>query len=147
MEHPDIDMTKAAFTSLKRGLQQAIDHRKTGRALEKLKGVRGSENVFLDLGFNKPEALNLKMRSDLMIAIEKFYRRNGFAPAQARKRLGITQVQVDALLKGKIEQLSLDALVKIATRADLEVRLVIGEGSGGVTTSARARRTRSSARR
>jgi hypothetical protein len=36
---------------------------------EKLKYVRGSGNIFTDLGFPKAEAENLKMRSDLMIRI------------------------------------------------------------------------------
>jgi hypothetical protein len=36
----------------------------------KLKRTRGSGNIFADLGFPSSEAQNLKMRSDLMIAIE-----------------------------------------------------------------------------
>lgn len=44
------------------------------------------------------------------------------APAKA---LGITQPRFNALLKGKIGLFSLDALVNIATRAGLNVRLVV----------------------
>jgi predicted XRE-type DNA-binding protein len=92
---------------------------------QKLKRIRGSDNVFADLGFPPGEAENLKMRSDLMIGIELFYRRSGLTQAQAAKRLGITQPRLNALLKGKIGQFSLDALVNIANRAGLNVRLVI----------------------
>jgi predicted XRE-type DNA-binding protein len=91
----------------------------------KLKRTRGSGNVFADLGFPPEEAKNLKMRSDLLIAIEIFYRRSGFTRAQAAKRLGITQPRLNALLKGRIGLFSLDALVNIASRAGLNVRLVI----------------------
>lgn len=92
---------------------------------EKLKYVRGSTNVFVDLGFPKPQAENLKLRSDLMIRIIEFYRKSGMTQAQAAKALGLTQPRLNALLKGKISQFSLDALVNIASRAGLNVRLVI----------------------
>lgn len=65
------------------------------------------------------------MRSDLMLGIERFYRGSGLTQAQAAKRLGVTQPRLNALLKGKIGQFSLDALVNIANRAGLDVRLVI----------------------
>lgn len=92
---------------------------------EKLKYVRGSGNVFLDLGFPKVEAENLKMRADLMIRIVQFYRKSGMTQAAAAKALGLTQPRLNALLKGKIGQFSLDALVNIASSAGLNVRLVV----------------------
>jgi predicted XRE-type DNA-binding protein len=92
---------------------------------EKLKGIRGSGNIFLDLGFDKAEAENLKMRSELMMRIDDFYRRSGMTQAAAAKALGLTQPRLNALLKGKIGLFSLDALVNIATRAGLNVRLVV----------------------
>ena len=87
--------------------------------------IRGSGNIFRDLGFDKAEAENLKMRSQLMMRIEDFYRRSGMTQGAAAKALGITQPRLNALLKGRIGQFSLDALVNIATRAGLDVRLVI----------------------
>jgi len=81
---------------------------------QKLKRVRGSGNIFVDLGFDKAEAENLKLRSELMMCIEDYYRQRG-----------ITQPRLNALLKGKIGLFSLDALVNIASRAGLNVRLVV----------------------
>ena len=92
---------------------------------ERPKMIRGSGNIFRDLGFDKTEAENLKMRSQLMMRIEDFYRRSGMTQGAAAKALGITQPRLNALLKGRIGQFSLDALVNIATRAGLDVRLVI----------------------
>ena len=92
---------------------------------EKLKYVRGSGNIFIDLGFDKIEAENLKMRSDLIIRIVQFHRRSGLTQAAAAKALGLTQPRLNALLKGKIDLFSLDALVNIASRAGLSVRLVV----------------------
>ena len=91
----------------------------------KLKRIRGSDNIFSDLGFPPGEAENLKMRSDLMIGIETFYRQSGLTQAQAARKLGITQPRLNALLKSRIDQFSLDSLVNIASRAGLNVRLVI----------------------
>jgi predicted XRE-type DNA-binding protein len=92
---------------------------------EKLKRVRGSGNVFRDLGFDKAEADNLKLRSELMMRIEDFYRKSGMTQAQAAKVLGLTQPRLNALLKGRIGLFSLDALVNIASRAGLDARLVV----------------------
>ena len=92
---------------------------------DKLKYVRGSDNIFIDLGFDKAEAENLKLRSDLIIRIVQFYRKSGATQAKAAKTLGLTQPRLNALLKGKIGLFSLDALVNIASRAGLNVRLVV----------------------
>lgn len=92
---------------------------------EKMKYVRGSSNIFIDLGFDKVEAENLKLRSDLMIRIVQFYERSGMTQVAAARRLGLTQPRLNALLKGKIGLFSLDTLVNIASRAGLNVRLVV----------------------
>jgi len=92
---------------------------------ENLRRVRGSGNVFRDLGFEKAEAENLKLRSELMMRIDEFYRRSGMTQSDAAKALGLTQPRLNALLKGKIGLFSLDALVNIAGRAGLNVRLVV----------------------
>jgi predicted XRE-type DNA-binding protein len=91
---------------------------------EKLKRRRGSGNVFLDLGFDKAEAENLKLRAELMMRIEERYRKSGMTQAQAAQVFGLTQPRLNALLKGRIRLFSLDALVNVANRAGLSVRLV-----------------------
>jgi predicted XRE-type DNA-binding protein len=92
---------------------------------EKLKYVRGSGNVFIDLGFDKVEAENLKIRSDLMIRLVQFYEESGMTQAAAAKALSLTQPRLKKLLKGKIGQFNLDTLVAIASRAGMDVRLVV----------------------
>ena len=99
--------------------------RENGTMTDKLKHVRGSGNVFIDLGFDKVDAENLRLRSDLMIRIVKSYRKSEMTQAAAAKALGLTQPRLNALLRGKIGLFSLDALVNIASRAGLNVRLVV----------------------
>jgi predicted XRE-type DNA-binding protein len=89
------------------------------------KMVRGSRNVFRDVGFREPEARNLALRSEIMIRIEEFVERSGMTQARAAARLGLTQPRLNALLKGKIDQFSLDALVNAAARAGLQVDLLV----------------------
>jgi predicted XRE-type DNA-binding protein len=91
----------------------------------KLRMTRGTGNVFADLGFGKAEAENLKLRAELMMRIEEFYRKSGMTQSEAADALGLTQPRFNALLKGKIGLFSLDALVNIASRAGLNVRLVV----------------------
>jgi predicted XRE-type DNA-binding protein len=60
-----------------------------------------------------------------MIRIEEFVERSGMTQVRAAARLGLTQPRLNALLKGKINQFSLDALVNAATRAGLQVDLLV----------------------
>lgn len=92
---------------------------------KRMKIVRGSGNVFRDLGFPEPEARNLALRSEIMVRIEEFVERSGLTQARAATRLGLTQPRLNALLKGKIDQFSLDALVNAATRTGLHVDLLV----------------------
>lgn len=92
---------------------------------EKIKVERGSGNVFLDLGFSKAEAENLKLRSELMMRIGDYCKASGRTQAEVARALGLTQPRLNALLRGRIDQFSLDALVNVATRAGMSVRLVV----------------------
>ncbi len=60
------------------------------------------------------EAANLKARADIMRQIEAIIRAHGWKQAEAAARCGITQPRVNDLLRGRIANFSLDALVNIA---------------------------------
>jgi predicted XRE-type DNA-binding protein len=92
---------------------------------ERLKIERGSGNVFLDIGFSPEEAQNLQLRSELMSRIERFVKRNGMTQTQAARALGVTQPRLNALLKGKIDQFSLDALVNMLAHAGMRVEMKV----------------------
>jgi predicted XRE-type DNA-binding protein len=92
---------------------------------EKLKMTRSSGNVFRDMGFSKAEAENLRLRSQLMRQIDAYCRESGVTQAAAARVLGLTQPRLNALLKGRLSQFSLDALVNIASNAGMNVRLVV----------------------
>ncbi len=87
--------------------------------------TRGSGNVFADLGFDAEEAQNLQLRSQTMMAVESWYRASGLTQAKAAQALGVTQPRLNQLLKGRIGEFSLDALVNMVTRAGMRVGLTI----------------------
>lgn len=93
--------------------------------MSELTMTRGSRNVFADLGFAAEEAQNLQLRSQTMMAVESWYKASGLTQARAAQALGITQPRLNQLLKGKIGEFSLDALVNMATRAGMRVGLTI----------------------
>jgi predicted XRE-type DNA-binding protein len=99
--------------------------RKAVTMTNRRKVLSGSSNVFRDLGFREPEARSLALRSEIMIRIEEYFQRSGMTQARAAVRLGLTQPRLNALLKGKIDQFSFDALVNAATRAGLQVDLLV----------------------
>ncbi|KXO89429.1 helix-turn-helix domain-containing protein [Tsukamurella pseudospumae] len=69
------------------------------------------------------EAENLRLRSDLMIAIEQAIRSHGWSQKQAAKHLSITAPRMNDLLRGKIDKFSLDALVNLGAKLDLHLRI------------------------
>ena len=86
-------------------------------------GRRSSGNVFRDLGFESTEAENLRLRSELMIRIEKLIESERLTQKDAAKLLGVTQPRISDLVRGRIDRFSIDSLVQMLGRAGLEVRL------------------------
>jgi predicted XRE-type DNA-binding protein len=71
------------------------------------------------------KAANMRARSDLMIALHKVVKAWNVTQATAAKRLGITQPRMNDLMRGRISKFSLDALMNLASRAGLTVRLQV----------------------
>ena len=74
-------------------------------------------------------AENMKLRSELMIALKRHISRTAMSQAQAAKLFGVTQPRVSDLLRGKINLFSLDALVNMATMAGLHIQIRISEAA------------------
>jgi len=83
------------------------------------------ESVWDAIEISSAEAAHMKMRSELMIAIQQAVAGWGLTQAGAAKRLAITQPRLNDLLRGRIGKFSLDALVALATRAGLAVRIEV----------------------
>ena len=90
-----------------------------------LKVTKGSPNIFADLGFDADAAQNLLLRSQTMMVIFKWFEASGLTQVAAAKTWGLTQPRLNQMLKGKMGEFSLDALVNMATRAGMRVGLTI----------------------
>ena len=69
------------------------------------------------------EVENMKLRSELMMALKKHITRTGMSQAQAAKLFGVTQPRVSDLMRGKINLFGIDALVNMAAAAGLHVEM------------------------
>jgi len=88
-------------------------------------GRQSFDNVWDALEDTPAEAANMSMRSSLLIAIEQRVRGWNVTQAEAARRLGITQPRLNDLLRGRIANFSLDALINLAGTAGLTVRVEI----------------------
>ncbi|AUA58715.1 Uncharacterized conserved small protein [Achromobacter spanius] len=75
------------------------------------------------------EAENMKLRSELMVALKNHIARSEMSQQQAAQLLGVTQPRVSDLMRGKINLFALDALVNMATAAGLHVQMTIQEAA------------------
>ena len=79
---------------------------------------------------NTPEeAANMKLRSELMMALKAHIARVGMSQAQAARLFGVTQPRISDLTRGKINLFALDALVNMATAAGLRIEMHVREAA------------------
>ena len=84
---------------------------------------KSTGNIFLDLGFPPHEASVMLLRAQLAEALRVWMDREGLTQARAAKRLGIAQPRMSDIVRGKVELMSLDYLVGLCSKADLDVGL------------------------
>lgn len=70
-------------------------------------------------------AENLKLRSELMMALTGHIEREGLSQAQAAKLFNVSQPRVSDLVRGKINLFSIDMLVNMLATAGLHVDLKV----------------------
>ncbi|OGB91991.1 MAG: hypothetical protein A3H39_19260 [candidate division NC10 bacterium RIFCSPLOWO2_02_FULL_66_22] len=97
-----------------------------------LKVARSSGNVFRDLGFPPEEAQHLKIRSDLLIQLQKLIASRGLKQSETAKILRVTQPRVSDLLRGRIDLFSTDVLIDMLSRFGVRVKLVLKPSRRGL---------------
>jgi predicted XRE-type DNA-binding protein len=73
------------------------------------------------------EAENMKLRSELMMALKNHITRTEMSQAQAARLFGVTQPRISDLMRGKVNLFGLDALVDMAAAAGLHVEVRVLE--------------------
>jgi predicted XRE-type DNA-binding protein len=86
--------------------------------------TRSTGNVFRDLGFPPDEAEHLRIRSDLLIQLQKAIRSQGLRQVEAAKLLAVTQPRVSDLMRGRLDLFSVDTLIDMLARLGIRVTVV-----------------------
>ncbi len=85
--------------------------------------VRGSGNVFADLGFENPEEELLKSR--LAALVNRGVEAKGWTQHQTAKVLGIKQPDVSDLTRGRLEHFSVERLLNFLSKLDHQVTITV----------------------
>ncbi len=91
----------------------------------KIEVVRGGDNVFEDLGFGVEEAVNLKIRADLMLDLKKYIRERSWTHEQAAGFFGEPEARITSLVQGRIADFSVDELICLLSKAGMRVRVEV----------------------
>jgi predicted XRE-type DNA-binding protein len=81
--------------------------------------------VFSDVGFSPEEAEHLRVRADLLIQIQMTLKARRLKQAEAVKLLGITQLGLGDIIRGRIDLFSSDTLIDMLARLGVRVKLVV----------------------
>ncbi|SFW21206.1 helix-turn-helix domain-containing protein [Nitrosovibrio sp. Nv17] len=87
--------------------------------------MRGSENIFADLGYVDAETHLLK--AGLVSRIQDVIHAQKMTQTVAAKRMGLSQPDVSRLLKGHFRDISVERLMRMLTKLGYEVDIVIRE--------------------
>ena len=85
----------------------------------------GSRNVFRDLGLKNPEELLAKAK--LAARIVQILEDREVSQTQAAKLLGVDQPKVSLIYRGRLDDFSVERLMRFITAMHRDIRIVIGD--------------------
>jgi predicted XRE-type DNA-binding protein len=85
--------------------------------------VRGTKNVFADLGY--PDAAERQAKLRLAYSLNQLLDVRKMSQAEAAKRLGVTQPKISALRHYKLAGFSVERLMNLLTALDQDIDIVI----------------------
>jgi predicted XRE-type DNA-binding protein len=85
--------------------------------------IRGTKNVFADLGY--PDAAERQAKLRLAYALNQVLGERQLTQAEAAKVLGVTQPKVSTLRRYKLAGFSVERLMTLLTALDQDVEIVI----------------------
>lgn len=91
----------------------------------KTRVTRSPGNVFRDLGFSTDESEHLRVRSDLMISVQKAIASRRLTQSEIADLLGVTQPRVSDLVRGRLDLFSIETLIDMLAHLGIRVKLVL----------------------
>lgn len=92
-------------------------------------------DVLDDLGFSRSEATALKFKADLLDAIRAEIERSGYTQRQLVSILDEHQPAVSNLMRGRINQVSIEKLLRYSDRLGMRARLKVLPARNAVTAA------------
>jgi len=86
--------------------------------------VVGSGNVFRDLGLKNPEELLVKAK--LAAQIVQILGERKLSQTQAARLLGVDQPKVSLIYRGRLDDFSVERLIRFLTALHRDIRIVVG---------------------
>ena len=86
---------------------------------------RGSGNVFRDLGLRNPEELLAKTK--LAARIVQILEQQKLNQTRAARLLGVDQPKVSQIYRGRLDDFSLERLMRFLTALHQDIRIVVEE--------------------
>lgn len=83
----------------------------------------GSDNVFMDLGFENPDESLVK--SDLIFKISQIVKRKKYTQIQVAKIIGVDQPRVSLLIRGRLDLFSVETLMNFLNSLGQDVQIVV----------------------
>ena len=80
-------------------------------------------NVWDAIEDSPEQSANMRLRAELMRIAQEHVRGMALTQREAASQLGLTQPRLNDLLQGRIQKFSLDALVKLLSRAGKRVEI------------------------
>lgn len=87
--------------------------------------IKSQENVFEDLGFEPDEAVNLKIRADLILDLQRYIKKQNWTQQEAADFFNETQPRISNLMNGELERFSIDKLVQMIVKAGMQVKVEV----------------------
>ncbi len=87
------------------------------------------ESVWDAIEDTPAQAANMRLRSQLMMALRDNIAREGLTQVRAAAILGITQPRVSDLMRGRIDLFAIESLVTMLAAAGLQVELHVARAA------------------
>lgn len=85
------------------------------------------ESVWDAIENTPQQATSMKMRSQLLMILQKHLKNSGLTQSKAAKLLGVTQPRISDLMRGKIDLFSLESLIDMVASIGLKVEISVEE--------------------
>ncbi|WP_455865260.1 helix-turn-helix domain-containing protein [Pantoea agglomerans] len=83
--------------------------------------IQKFESVWDALSPTPEEAENMKVRSQLVMALNEMIEKRGLSTLDASALLGVSQPRISELAKGKIQLFSVDKLINMLAHAGMQI--------------------------